>query len=69
MTKMTKDELLEAAWGIIANAYGGDWDQAENPNWKPAAKRWRDNYHELRTTPSDTIETLLASLKTPPDAD
>ena len=22
------DDLLEAAWGLIANANGGDWDKA-----------------------------------------
>jgi hypothetical protein len=33
---------LEDAWGLIANAYGGDWDLAQNPAWKPAAERWRD---------------------------
>jgi hypothetical protein len=33
----------ELAWGLIANAYGGDWDQAsEASGWKRAAERWRD---------------------------
>lgn len=32
---------LEAAWGIIANAFGGDWGAA-SPEWKKAAERWRD---------------------------
>ena len=42
-----KDEIerlrddMEAAWGLIANAYGGDWDRA-SPVWKRAAERWRD---------------------------
>ena len=41
------DELLELAWGLIANSYGGDWDQAsEQSGWKVAAERWRDRYHE-----------------------
>ena len=60
---MTKDELLEAAWGIIANAYGGDWELATHPDWKPAAERWRDNYHEILEsldTPPDTVEAPLA---------
>jgi len=60
---MTKDELLEAAWGIIANAYGGDWDKAQHPDWKQAAERWRDNYHdhgilESPTSP-DVVEAPL----------
>jgi len=32
---------MELAWGIIANAYGGDWDKA-SPDWKEAAEKWRD---------------------------
>ena len=49
-TKHTEEvedrDLLEVAWGIIANAYGGDWDLAQNKDWKPAAEEWRDNYHK-----------------------
>lgn len=55
MTKLVEvlDERIErlqgseeAAWGLIANAYGGDWDQAsEASGWKQAAERWRDEYH------------------------
>lgn len=41
-----REELLEMAWGIIANAYGGEWDQAP-PNWRQAARTWRLLYHEL----------------------
>ncbi len=38
----------EAAWGLIANAWGGDWDQAsEKSGWKVAAEKWRDEYHKL----------------------
>jgi hypothetical protein len=43
------DDLLEAAWGIIANANGGNWEDAD-PEWRAAAIRWRDAYHE--TLPS-----------------
>lgn len=36
------DELLESAWGIIAN---GGWDgMAPTPGWQDAAVRWRDKY-------------------------
>ena len=41
-----KNELLEMAWGLIANAYSGDWDKATN-GWKPAAMRWRDRWFKL----------------------
>ena len=34
-------ELLEHAWGLIANSYGGDWSAAK-PEWRAAAERWRD---------------------------
>lgn len=35
------DPGMEAAWGLIANAHGGDWSQA-TPEWREAAERWRD---------------------------
>ncbi len=41
-----KDELLELAWGLIANAFGGNWDKANN-GWKPAAELWRDRWLKL----------------------
>ena len=38
-------ELLELAWGVIANA---GWDgMAKSPDWQEAAVRWRDQYHAL----------------------
>jgi len=34
---------METAWGIIANAHGGNWDMASSKSgWKKAAERWRD---------------------------
>lgn len=38
------DDLLDLAWGLIANASEGDWDR-EHPDWKAAAERWRDLWH------------------------
>jgi hypothetical protein len=38
------DSLLAEAWGIIANASGGDWSR-EVKEWGVAALRWRDDYH------------------------
>jgi hypothetical protein len=35
---------LELAWGIIANAGGGDWE-TQTKEWQDAATRWRDRYH------------------------
>jgi len=37
----TADHGLEIAWGIIANAGGGDWIK-EGAEWTTAAERWRD---------------------------
>jgi hypothetical protein len=34
---------VELAWGIIANAGGGDWER-ETPEWRDAAARWRDEF-------------------------
>ena len=46
---MFHEDLLEEAWGIIANAGGGDWTK-ESPEWQEAAARWREKYH--KTLPS-----------------
>lgn len=38
---------VDAAWGIIANAGGGDWN-TQTPEWKEAAESWRDNqFHPI----------------------
>jgi hypothetical protein len=37
-------DLLEAAWGLIANAGGGDWER-ESPQWREAAVAWRERWH------------------------
>ena len=44
MTKSKERDLaIELAWGLIANAYGGDWNSAPK-EWRKAAERWRDTY-------------------------
>jgi hypothetical protein len=55
-------DLVEAAWGIIANSYGGDWDKA-TPDWREAAERWRDAYYE--TLPSGDGSKLADCRKNP----
>ena len=50
---MENTELLELAWGIIANAQGGDWEKA-TPEWKAAAERWRDRYYKTIPATSET---------------
>ena len=37
-----RDETIELAWGLIANAWNGNWDEAGD-QWRGAAERWRDN--------------------------
>lgn len=44
--------LLEIAWGIIANAGGGDWNK-ETPEWRGAAERWRDRYFDYLKTKNE----------------
>lgn len=39
-------DLIEDAWGIIANAGGGNW-RLETPDWNDAAVGWRGRYHAL----------------------
>lgn len=41
-----RDELLEAAWGIIANAGQGNW-ATQGDEWIGAAERWRDRLFGL----------------------
>lgn len=38
-----REELLESAWGLIANAYEGFWERASN-EWFHAAGKWRDKW-------------------------
>lgn len=42
-------DLIEAAWGIIANVSESDWSK-QTPEWQAAAVRWRDRYHALLDT-------------------
>lgn len=46
-------DLAEAAWGLIANAYDGNWDTAP-PDWRQAAVRWRDAWHATLDTTDDS---------------
>ena len=40
---------VEEAWGIIANAFGGDWSKATD-EWRQAAERWRDEHITRRSS-------------------
>lgn len=39
------DDLLEAAWGLIANSHAWHDPSAATPGWREAAERWRARYH------------------------
>ena len=39
-------DQLELAWGLIANAGGGDWNK-ESEKWTEAANKWRDEWHNI----------------------
>ena len=36
-------DAAEGLWGVVANAFGGNWDLA-SPEWRAAAERTRDDY-------------------------
>jgi len=39
-------DLIEEAWGIIANAGGGNWKK-ETQTWQKTAARWRTKYFKM----------------------
>lgn len=45
-------DLAYWAWTIIANAHGGNWDEASD-EWREAAIRWRDAFHEALRRQTD----------------
>lgn len=54
MNNWPSRDMLEAAWGIIANAGGGNW-KLETPEWQEAASRWRDEYHRTLDAQRETV--------------
>ncbi len=58
-----QNDLLETAWGIIANAHGGNWEAASD-DWREAAEKWRDRYFadgkaiEAPAAPADPTANL-----------
>lgn len=43
-------DLNMTAWGVIANAHGGRWEDAD-PEWREAAERWRYAWHDTLRVP------------------
>ncbi len=46
-------ELAELAWGVIANASGGNWDR-QSQEWQEAAIRWRERWREASAATTTT---------------
>ena len=44
------NDLLDAAWAVIANVSGGVWD-AQSAEWRETAERWRDKYFAQLAVP------------------
>jgi hypothetical protein len=61
------EELLEAAWGLIANVSSGNWT-LQTAEWKAAAVRWRDAWVGQRALVQPTLtgsEMMEMEKKTP----
>lgn len=56
-------DMLEAAWGIIANVDVGDWSR-QRPEWQRAAAVWRDAYHRAAQPSTKPFVDLLPTGKT-----
>jgi hypothetical protein len=44
-TPAPDQHALDVAWGLLSNAHGGSWDNAD-PTWKKAAEAWRDSFYK-----------------------
>lgn len=64
-----RDEL-ELAWGIIANASGGDWEK-QSKEWQDAAAKWRDRVMPqlAHRPPSLSEQPVKAQQPSAPTAD
>lgn len=55
-----QNELIEAAWRLIANAGGGNWME-ESDAWIASARRWRDAYEGTQPlAPTHSIDFYKA---------
>lgn len=55
-------DLLEEAWGIIANANGADWAM-KTDDWSLAATRWRDKWLRDVYPPVPSIEARAEAVQ------
>lgn len=61
MTELiSKDDLLEEAFGILANVSGGDLE-TQTPEWNSAFRRFRSRFHaclDIDSTPDDLLNKI-----------
>lgn len=55
-------QMLEMAWGLIANASGGNWSK-ESKEWQDAAAAWRDRWCSAPQWPQDHAAALAEALR------
>jgi hypothetical protein len=60
MTNAQLMDLLGIAWGIIANAGGGNWE-TQPQEWRIAAMRWREQYHKALSEFVDSSDKGLSN--------
>ncbi len=51
-------DLTEMAWGIIATAYGGEWNLAPD-DWRDDARKWRDEYYHATLASASDEEVVV----------
>ena len=52
--ELKENDPILAAWGIIANAGGGNWDN-ESAEWRACAERWRERYVDAKPASATPI--------------
>ena len=50
------EDLTHTAWGIIANSANWNMDDPTSLEWRAAAIRWRDKYHDSLSKPEQATE-------------
>lgn len=58
------EDLVETAWGVIANVSGGSWG-SQSEEWRAAATRWRDEWHAHLKAAGPRVATVRLMPKFP----
>lgn len=51
------DDLTHTAWAIIANAANWNMEDPNSLEWRAAAIRWRDRYHDTLTVTAEPMSS------------